>query len=79
MIGFIFVNIKGGRDKEFITLISEYPEVVEAHLTTGMHDALLVVHGRDARDISEFNVSKLRLLRDVLDTYVCASMATIKV
>ncbi len=79
MIGFIFVNIKGGRDKEFIDLISEYPEVVEAHLTTGVNDALLVIHGRDARDISDFNVDKLRVLRDVTDSYVCTSMATIKV
>ncbi len=79
MIGFVFVNIKGGRDKEFIDLIRSYPEVVEAHLTTGLHDAMLVIHGRDARDISDFNVNRLRVLRDVEDTYVCTSMATIKV
>lgn len=78
MIGFVFVRIHTGRDKEFMTAIQGFDEVVEANLTTGEYDALLVVHGRDEQDIVKFNLQKLRVLRDVEDSYVCLSVAAVK-
>ncbi len=79
MIGFIFVDILPGRDKEFMAEVTGRQEVVEAHLMTGEWNALLVVHGHNEADIVDFNLQFIRTLRDVEDTYVCLSAGAIKV
>ena len=60
--------MQSGSEREFLTQISEFDEVVEANLVIGENDIVIKINVKDIVHMDKFLTDKLRVLPDVFLT-----------
>ncbi len=60
--------MQSGSEREFLTQISEFDEVVEANLVIGENDIVIKINVKDITHMDKFLTDKLRVLPDVFLT-----------
>ncbi len=60
--------MQSGSEREFLTQISEFDEVVEANLVIGENDIVIKINVKDIAHMDKFLTDKLRVLPDVFLT-----------
>jgi len=75
---FIYIDVKSGREKEFVERLMEHDEVKEAHIITGQYDVFAVLEfglmGKglpfygSVYDMISNVIQRIRKIGDVADT-----------
>ena len=68
MLAYILITVKSGSERDFLKVVSEFIEVVEANLVIGENDAVIKVKAEDISQLDKFLTDKLRVLPDVFLT-----------
>ena len=68
MFAYVLITVKSGSEREFLTQISEFDEVVEANLVIGENDIVIKINVKDIAQMDKFLTDKLRVLPDVFLT-----------
>lgn len=68
MLAYIMVTVNSGSEREFLTKISEFKEVIEANLVIGENDAVIKIGVQDITHMDKFLTEKLRVSPDVFLT-----------
>lgn len=68
MFAYVLITVQSGSEREFLTQISEFDEVVEANLVIGENDIVIKINVKDIAHMDKFLTDKLRVLPDVFLT-----------
>jgi len=68
LFAYVLITVKSGSEREFLTQISEFDEVVEANLVIGENDIVIKINVKDIAQMDKFLTDKLRVLPDVFLT-----------
>ena len=68
MFAYVLITVQSGSEREFLTQISEFDEVVEANLVIGENDIVIKITVKDIAHMDKFLTDKLRVLPDVFLT-----------
>ena len=68
MFAYVLITVQSGSEREFLTQISEFDEVVEANLVIGENDIVIKIKVKDIAHMDKFLTDKLRVLPDVFLT-----------
>ncbi len=68
MFAYVLITVQSGSEREFLTQISEFNEVVEANLVIGENDIVIKIDVKDITHMDKFLTDKLRVLPDVFLT-----------
>jgi len=68
VLAYVLVTVQSGGEKEVLTRISNFKEIIEANLVVGEYDAVVKVRVEDISELDKFLTDKLRSLPDVFLT-----------
>jgi len=68
LFAYVLITVQSGSEREFLTQISEFDEVVEANLVIGENDIVIKITVKDIAHMDKFLTDKLRVLPDVFLT-----------
>ena len=68
LLAYVLITVKSGSEKEFLSAISQFSEVVEANLVIGENDVVIKIEVEDISQMDKFLTEKLRVLPDVFLT-----------
>jgi DNA-binding Lrp family transcriptional regulator len=68
LFAYVLITVQSGSEREFLTQISEFDEVVEANLVIGENDIVIKINVKDIAHMDKFLTDKLRVLPDVFLT-----------
>jgi len=74
MKAYVLVNIRTGSVKEVVKHIRKVESVVEANMTFGPYDAVVVVETDGVNDVGAILVNEIQSIPGVLETLTCLSV-----
>ncbi len=75
---FVSMSVTPGSDEDIVRELADDEMVVEAWLTTGEYDILLVLKGEDSSEINDYVNSRIREVEGVIRTTVTFAIEPIK-
>ena len=68
LLAYVLITVKSGSERDFLTEISKFNEVVEANLVIGENDIVIKIDVKDISHMDKFLTDKLRVIPDVFLT-----------
>lgn len=74
MKAYVLINIRTGSIREVVRHLQNVPGVVEANMTLGPYDAVVIVEANDINHLGDLLATKIQPIPGVLDTLTCMSV-----
>jgi DNA-binding Lrp family transcriptional regulator len=68
---YIFINVKAGTAKEVIKKLRKKKYVKQAHLVTGLHDAIAFVNAKNIKDLADDITKGIHKIGGITKTITC--------
>ncbi len=68
---YVFINTKAGTAKNVIAKLRKKKFVKSAHLVTGLHDAIIFMHGKNIKDLAKNITDSIHKIQGIQKTVPC--------
>jgi DNA-binding Lrp family transcriptional regulator len=77
MKAYVLVKIRAGEVKDVVRQVRRLDQVIEAHMTFGPYDAVIVITAEDLKGLGTMIASDLQPIPGVLETLTCVAVDVI--
>ena len=74
MKAYVLVNIRTGVVKDVVEGLRQVESVIEANMTFGPYDAVVVIETEDINDVGAILTNEIQTIPGVLETLTCLSV-----
>ncbi len=74
MKAYVLVTVRAGQLREVVKQLRKIKGVIEAHMTFGPYDAVVVVETRDLAELGELTASSIQPIPGVERTLTCLAV-----
>jgi len=75
MVGaYLLINTETGMESAVVEALNKIGGVKNAHVVTGLHDAICYVEGKDFGEVKNIIVSKVRGVKGIQRTVTCIAI-----
>jgi DNA-binding Lrp family transcriptional regulator len=68
---YVFINVQAGKARSVISSLRKKKFVKQAHLVTGLHDAIVFIKGKDIKTIANNITSGIHKVKGITKTVTC--------
>jgi len=71
LLAYLLINVEAGKALTVLTEMNKLKEIEHAHVVTGLHDVIALVHAESTKNLADEIVNKIQKIDGIQRTVTC--------